>query len=258
MEESESRIQALLAYADGQLTPAQSAEIEVTLTEEERSFIRQEKQFVKTSSTLLADQDVPENVWKNISGQIRSTEAQKVVVPQSVSGWRRSAWVLSAAALVAAVIGLGWLFYPQEHDEVAAFLQHSQTATVAELRKEAASAGDLDAVAALLKHEGLTVDFSGLRMLLMKPKMGGHETYLLGAKPMIVNGDTCVVLLFQCCGQPTQIVLGHKGSAVDVAMHRYAKQTEGRALNLTERDIGEVCAMFVGAHDARGLLMLLG
>jgi len=242
------RLALLLAYADGELPAKEAAELEISLTEDERAFITSEQQFKSEFAKQLGTDEVPADAWNRITRHIHDS-----ATPTARKVRRMSfQWLLAGAA--AAVFLIVVAVQMTRLSDVDILLKQSTLATVSEFKRAATVPANPEQISKLLNTHGLSLDLSGIEKMMAMPHMGVHETYLLGARTISLNGEECVSILFNCCGNPVQIVLSHVNSKAAGALSRISV-VPGQFIS--ERDLGTVHATFIGMHDARGLLQSL-
>jgi anti-sigma factor RsiW len=252
MDTSSERIERLLALADGQLSPSDRASLEPTLTPEEKVFVDEERALIQAARGALNDKKIPNELWERITAQIHTASQPTATETRSI--WRRwTSYAGLAAASILLVVGVAWWTTQTPPATLTAWLDRAKSETVANLRNSADVGPQLNDIRDLLKQQGLDVKTEGLAMLMQQPRMGGHETYLLGAAKVDFEGRPAVVLLFECCKEPVQVVLTSR--ATDEAV---ARQTDMAGLVVAERMVGNAHAVLISRHDARGLLDLLG
>ena len=251
MDISAERLQELQAFADGQLSAEQMAEMEANFTPEERLFVQNEQRLVQASRRILGNEDVPAEAWARITAPVRSSSRQSW-------GWGSRRTFVAAAAMMLCAAGIAWVMFQKPANSFDVFLQHAATETVPELKNKAEILPQPEAIAKALKDESLNASVSGLSMVLMQPKMAGHEVYLLGAHKTKIDGVGCVAVHFQCCGEPVQILMMERNARSDANFARLSNSELGASCHLTERNIGNVQAVFVGKHDGHMLLNVLG
>lgn len=238
------------AYIDGELSTAESAEFEASLTERERNRLAAELQFENALSDRLGRRiECPQDVWhrtralvKNHAGDQRPNRVPRRWIWGSVGS-------LAAAAAIALAVTFGT---PLNSIAPDAFVVTA--ATVEELGRESEiDRPDKGAVEAYLHAHGIQLDLADLESIALART---HSDMIwAGARTVSLrkNNGEATELLIGCCKQPVKILLVRRGSE--------GAKIIGEALGEPDfqvqaaRNIGDYLAAAVGRHhDIEGLL----
>jgi hypothetical protein len=249
------RLRLLQALADGQMPEEARRQLEPTLSAAERRYVEEEKRIISAAATVMNDSGPPEELWRSLRERMlapRSREERQAPVVARLK-WRWAA----AAAVVLAVIGAVVWTWPTGQDW-AAYVDQRTTRPLDELAREVETPADPAAVAALLRERGFASLVDGVTKLAGTTRADGHEILFLGATTQRWQGEEGILLLIECCGQPVQVLLVARSSTASKKLAALSADSRATGWNLTVRDVGPARAVFMGRHDARGLLGLLG
>lgn len=234
-----------MAYLDGQLSAAESAEFDRSLTPDERVRLVSELRFESSlSESLGVAAPCPDELWNRVLSDVNRASGMP-------ARWMRRTVPVSVVAAAAAVLLVSaWAVHTL--GARPAFLS-STARTVSELTQQAElSSADMDAVESFMQQYGVQLNLDKLSD--EEAAHGHHDSFeLLGARHDMFKGEPVVSLLFECCNQPSKVVLAKQGSpAADAIGQGIA---DGRVQ--ASRPIGAYVAAVVSYHRSDGMLDVL-
>lgn len=241
--------QLAAAYLDGELSAAEAAEFDNTLTPQEKAGLAAEMTFERAIGERLArGAACPDDLW-NRTLAAAGGQAAPVVAFRPRRMWRYAVPAL-AAGLAIGVAGLLGLYAGVGGPSVLAM---DKSTTIAKLQAQVELDGhDLESVNAFFKEHGFNI-----AMTKTEARAPGDHHHsrreMLGVRPTTNHGDDVMELMFECCGRPLKVVVAKAGSetAREIGEAMAAGQIQ------ESRHVGDYVAALVGRHDSQGLLMVL-
>lgn len=243
MDSSDEKIE--WAYLDGELSTAEAANFDRSLSEEERERLTAEMQVENLLTERLSQRiTCPNDVWLRSIAQI--AKPQRV---RRIRFWRRLAYgvlPLTAAAVLVILFALPWgkpnnspiprfLLLPE--GDVSALATHTQVSEA------------LSDVRDFLNQRAVQVSFDPSNLLDSKeaPYM------LLGACESQFEGESLVELLFSCGEHPAKVVIVRQAGPAADEVGKAIAQGRIRA----SRPVGNVLIAVVGEHAPADLLSVI-
>lgn len=236
----------LSAYLDGELTAAEAAEFDKTLTPEERTRLESELQFEKGLGEVLSrDARCPEALWRRIQLQARNQSASPPRRRTHVTRWVGSVGAIAAALLLAFLIA-------QSMGNEAPFLRVAE-ASVNELSAQSeVPLEDLDAVQAFIDARNFHIDLRSRSVISHDLR---HDIHLLGVCEDTFKKERLVRILFDCCGYPVVLVVAKEDGAVADELRRALAKGAGEVQSA--RVFNGCLAAVVGSHESPELFSFI-
>ena len=254
-EFSEERLHMLLALADGELHAEEAARLEASLTDIERSFVHSERALRRNVVAAFDNVEVPSDVWSILQKKL---DSRKTILVDRRIQVLRLIRMFAAAAIILIAVGIVFqIMKSNAETDVAKLLIENENASINSYIQQAKVNEDIDKISQFAVSHEITINLSGLEMIRAMPKNGDHSVYLLGATTVRIGNTTCLSLLFNCCENPVQIVIAPKDSDASKALSQMSGLPRKHSL-IETRSLEKVTATFIGSHDGRKLLMLLG
>ncbi len=236
------------AYLDGELSAAEAAELDQSLTPEHKANLAAEIRFERSiGERLTRGAKCPDDLWQRTLAAVEAKAAPVVVEFKPRPNYWKYATVAMAAMLAITTLGLVAKFNTSTTAPSMFTMQKGTTiellAAQAELRGH-----DTAAVNAYFKEHGVKLAMTSADMTIP----GDHHTprELLGMRPATNGDDTVMEMMFNCCGRPLKVVIAKTGS--DTAREIGDLVSEGKIQ--TVRHVGDYVAALVGRHETHGLL----
>jgi len=233
------------AYLDGELSAAEAADFDRSLSEEERERLASEMQLEALLAERLSDTIVcPNHVWVDATARIKKVQRRP-----RIRFWRRLTYgliPLTAAALLLVILVLHraqptdspvpqFLLLPE--GDVSALAAHAQVS-------EAPSD-----VRDFLNQRAVQVSFDPANLL------DSQETpyMLLGACENEFEGETLIELLFSCGEYPAKVVIVRQSGPAAEEVGKAIARGKVRA----SRPVGNSLIAVVGANAPADLLSFI-
>jgi hypothetical protein len=246
---TEERNQLWMAYLDGEMTAAEAAAFDATLSPEERTRLDKEKHMEQRLAEQLADgATCPPLLWKRVQQELAVAEPEARRVRPAP--WRWLAPVALAAAATV-VIAVAYTLYSSRPDLDPYRMQARTTAELAEQRDASAPANET-AVAEFLMRHGVPVALGSIEAHNATHQ---HQVELLGARSTALENTEGVEVLYACCGFPARVVIVPAESKAGAALEAHVG-AEGTDLLAVKRLDGFIAGV-VSKHPAYGVLETL-
>lgn len=237
------------AYLDGELSAAEAAEFDTSLTPQQKHNLAAEMKFERAIGERLSrGAACPDDLWKKTLAAIDEKTSPVVEFRP------RRTWMYAVTAMAAALaIGVaGLLVNFNAANRGPSILAMEKGTTIEALQAQAELKGhDTESVNAFFKEHGFNLAMTTADVQIP----GDHHTprVLLGMKPTNYRGDDVMELMFNCCGRPLKVVVAKTGSktANEIGAAMAAGQLQ------ESRHVGEYVAALVGKHEIHGLLTYL-
>lgn len=232
------------AYLDGELSAAEAAELDKSLTPENKANLAGEIKLERAIGERLSrGAKCPDDLWQRTMAAVEERASVVEFKP-------RRKWMYAATALAAMLaLTMAGLLINYNSAPRASILAMEKGTTIEMLQAQAELQGhDTDAVNAFLKEHGFN-----LAMITADVQIpGDHHTprVLLGMRPATNRGEDVMELLFNCCGRPLKVVVAKKGG--ETAREIGDAMADGRIQS--SRRVGDYVTALVGRHEALGLL----
>lgn len=237
------------AYLDGELSAAEAAELDKSLTPGEKTNLSSEIRLERAIGERLSRGAVcPDEVWQRTLAAIeKQTSPVQRFAP-------RGSWVYGATALAAmlALTAAGLFLNARLTNSGPSVLAIAKGTTVQMLQDETTFRNmDTESVNAYFKEHGFKVAMTNADVQIP----GDHHTprVLLGLRPVANHGDDVMELMFNCCDRPLKVVVAKMGSRT--AREIGDLMAEGKIQE--SRRVGGYVAALVGKHETHGLLEYL-
>lgn len=238
-----------MAYLDGELTAAESAEFEAELTPAQRDRLAEERRFENAlGDALTSGAGCPDRLWKRIEQQVADAEGPR---RSGAVGSPRWSFPLVAAAAVLLLLG-GSLFFLGGESTPDALRMEVSTATAFMAERNPEIGSSESAVSAFLEARSIPVRLQSVRAFNAVHK---HEVALLGAGEVAIDGETLPELLFTCCDQPTRVILAQTSSRAAERLENAVGKEDADVLEV--RRFGNYVAAVVSKHRSNQVLNLL-
>lgn len=232
MKQLPERDELWMAYLDGEMSAAEAAAFDASLSEADRGRAQLEMRLeAALAARLSAPCPCPEATWQATLAQLKASKPR--------SWWHvERPWQLAAAAMLA--IGAWGATLAMNYDGLFVSTPDSplamQRVSVDQLAKNVTVKGDVDAVQAFLNENKLGVQ---LHAVDDKGSKVGHKLSLLGAGMETHGGMSVPVVYFDCCGEPAKVVL----------MHSCNRDAGSPAYDICDaKQVGEFSAIAVSKH----------
>jgi anti-sigma factor RsiW len=249
------------AYLDGELSAAEAAEFEKSLSTEEKQQLAAEMQFEEGLMHILSeDEPCPDVLWDRV--------CRDVAAPQSAPA-KSGAWFWRVSALAAGVAIVMAVALPQsvsdDDDAMAnrgnvidtpdeqfasilpAFLAFGEN-SVESLQQQAQVNGDESGVNAFMREHGFK-----LALETAQAEPGHHALRLIGAREVAYDDEAVLELFYECCEQPMKVIVAKQGGAA--AEHLAVGVANGHAQ--ASRHVGDYVAAVVGKHGFDNLVRVV-
>ncbi len=229
----------LSAYIDGELSAAEAAELDRSLTPSERARLSGEMRFENALGEALRNgPGCPDALWEGIRQRVRThSGGSRASLARRL---RYGLWPLAgAAALLTVSVAVGAVVWNEAHP---AFLSELP--------------GDWVPVEVDANGAETFLHDHRLAVRLQTPESaGGHirRAFMLGAREVTYKSEPVVDLLYECGGTPMKIVVARQGTAAARKIERAAVKRQV----LSSRHVGNAVAAVVGRHPAPELINLL-
>jgi hypothetical protein len=227
------------AYIDGELSAAEASKFDQSLTADERARLASEIQLENGIGEILqTDTPCPDPLWKRVEGELYQHDALARQSRRNVLWWAGSVAAILLFAVSAYMYNVRTVAEPP----------FMRLASCMEEQEKLAEVSSPDGVEDLLHRVGISLDLHMPSPQTWTP--AHHHVQLLGAMHSSYHGNPVVVLLFECCKQPVNIVLARRGSP--------AAQQIGTAVShgkvQMSRPLGIYVAAVIGRHEANDVL----
>ena len=231
------------AYLDGEMTPAESAAFDQSLTAEERQRLERELLLeCELGDVLSAPVPCPRGTWMAAKTAVKRSARKHRKRP----GWVR--WGLLAGLPVAALLVIGVLaVFPEQREPQPLFMTLSGK-NVSDIAAHSQVADGVAGVRALMQQCALPIALDPA-----DPLDGETTPYrLVGAREDSSHGEKIVQLFFDCDGQAAVLVIAKgAGWAADEIGKAIAK---GDIRIRAARTFGNVVVAVAGANAPRDLI----
>lgn len=228
-------------YLDGEMTPAESAAFDQSLTAEERQRLERELLLERELGDVLsAPVPCPRDTWMAAKTAVKRSAREHRRRPR----WVR--WSLLAGLPVAALLGIGVLaVFPEQTEPQPLFMTLSGK-NVSDIAAHSQVADGVAGVRALMQQCALPIALDPA-----DPLDGETTPYrLVGAREDSSHGEKIVQLFFDCDGQAAVLVIAKgAGWAADEIGKAFAKGDIRAA-----RTFGNVVVAVAGANAPRDLI----
>ena len=236
------------AYLDGELSAAEAAELDQSLTPEHKANLAGEIKFERAIGERLArTPKCPDDLWQRTMAAVEAKAAPVVVEFKPRPNYWKYATVAMAAMLA---ITMGGLLATFNNTTTAPSMFTMQKGTTIEMLASQVDlhGHDTAAVNAYFKEHGFNLAMTSADMTIP----GDHHTprELLGMRPAMNGNDNVMEMMFNCCGRPLKVVIAKTGS--DTAREIGDLVAEGKLQS--SRRVGDYVAVLVGRHETHGLL----
>ncbi|NUM52644.1 MAG: hypothetical protein HUU46_03270 [Candidatus Hydrogenedentes bacterium] len=233
------------AYLDGELSAAEAAELDQSLTPEQKVNLAGEIKFERAIGERLAGgAKCPDELWQRTMAAVGAK-----VSPVAEFRPRRN-WKYAVTALAAMLaLTMAGLLINYNTTQTPSILAMEKGTTVEMLQALAELEGhETDDVNAYFKEHGFDLAMTTADVQIP----GDHHTprVLLGMRPAKNRGEDVMELLFNCCGRPLKVVVAKKGG--ETAREIGDAMAEGTIQ--VSRRVGDYVTALVGRHEALGLL----
>lgn len=256
------RYKLLTAYADGQLPPEEIRRVDESMTDAERKFVASERDFAAVLRRELSTDRVPDDVWNRIVGKLNNFRG--TAVPPAKTGekykapQKRLGWIASIAGAAAAILTVVLYFHFFGDDEIAEraeFITQRAQETLADYQSHIETNPDIAEIKRFAEKYNFNVGFTKLEKALAEKREQGTPFSLLGARMLEYDKMQCVSLLFNCGGQPVQVVLMPKADKRGEEFKVAAKRTDAI---VSFRELKGATALYISRQDCcRALLAYL-
>jgi hypothetical protein len=231
------------AYLDGELSTADAAAFDRSLTPDDRVRLANELAFERSLAESLGHGAAcPAEVWDRVRAKLEVAGASGGEQPVSRWYWKPA---MSLAAVATVVIAISW-FAIRVNLEKPVFLAMSEVnvKTMADITDiPSPTLSDLNAY---LEDHNLDVAVTPFH----SGRAGHHAVRVLGVKTSTFRNEQVVELLFNCCGKPLRVALVPQGG--------YSAEAAGKALGnglvQETRPVGSTLAVMIGRHPSPDLL----
>lgn len=230
------------AYLDGELSPAEAADLDQALSSEERARFASELRFERTVAAKLSDAACPDNSWWRAKASLQRRRAGAGRFAAWM-GWRAAAVFACFAVVAAAAV----FFRPQAPTKT----EHLplQRDTLGTLKTRAQVTDGLPSARAVVQAAAFNVSLDPLNSL----EAAESPYRLLGARGDDFHGELVVRLFFDCSGAPAEMVL--------VPRAGQAAAEVGRAVAAGDlescRQIGNALVAVIGSSVPSGLVQII-
>ncbi len=241
------------AYLDGELSVAETAEFEASLTEAERERLASEMRFENGMAERLShNATCPIEVWKRTQAMLRECAAkEKAGAASGPSPFRRWYWGMATIAAAATIALVFATFAPVPRGDYSAIVMAA--ASVDELAEQSTQQGDKSIAEEFLRALNFDLHLNEESSLGMAAIH--HDIKVVGVHQSALEGDPVAEIFFGCCDYPVKIILAQKGSAAAKRIGLAA--ADGGQVQAT-RVIGDYVTAVVGKHPAYDLLDIFG
>ena len=237
------------AYLDGELSAAEAAELDKSLTPAEKTSLSAEIKLERAIGERLSrGVACPDDVWQRTMAAVEMKAA-----PVHQLGPRRN-WMYGVAAMAAmlAITAAGLFLHANTTNSGSSIFTVAKGTTVAMLQEQAQFRNlDTDSVNTYFKEHGFKVAMTNTDVQI--PAGHHRPRVLLGLRPATNHGDDVMELMFNCCGRPLKVVVAKAGT--QTAREIGDLMAEGKIQE--SRRVGEYVAALVGKHESHGLLEYL-
>jgi len=187
----------IVAYIDGELTLEQSAEMELSLSDESLQGLQREGALEARLAEHLKGPGCPVALWGQLKRQMTS---EKHAAQFRIRRFPKKRWLwVPLAASLAVVAGLRF-----SSDDLS-FLE--RVSTVAALQAEAVLHNPMDVMAE-----------NGFDLTIMTVPPGGHSIEVLGGYTAKIAHESVAVVCVNCCGKPIRVLVARRGSRAAKAL----------------------------------------
>jgi hypothetical protein len=234
-----------LAYLDGELSAAEVAEFDQSLSQAEKDRLGAEIRFERGVAEALArGVACPDDVWKRTRVAVERRQAG------IIEALRAPKWMYALTAVAAALAIVMTSIVFRMYTQPPSVLILSE-ASVLQLSEKSDFRGDtVEEVNTYLKEHGFDIVLTSLDT---ESGVRHHDRDFLGVHTAKNHGEDVVEMLFACCGKPIKVVIARAGSRTAREMGSYLADGKIQA----SRPVGEYVAAVVGRHKAVGLLDFL-
>ncbi len=237
------------AYLDGELSAAEAAELDQSLTPDHKANLASEIKFERAIGERLArGAKCPDDLWQRTMAAVEAKTAPEIVEFKLRRNYWKYASVAMAAMLAVTTIGLVAQFNTGPSVAPSMFAMEKGM-TIEMLASQAELRGhDTAAVNAYFKEHGFNLAMTSADMTIP----GDHHTprELLGMRPATNGDDNVMEMMFNCCGRPLKVIIAKTGS--DTAREIGGLVSEGKIQ--TVRHVGDYVAALVGKHETHAIL----
>jgi len=236
------------AYLDGELTAAEAAEFEASLSPQERERLAAELRFERAMAERLRQEgECPNAVWKNTRRMIARSQ-------RSAAPTRRWYWGGASLAAAAAIAFMLAAFGP--------------SVTSPDNRGPILAASSVDEMTAVSEigpgHENAAAFFqaNNIPMGLYKESAleampGPHYAIrIVGARRDRLAGEPITELMMSCCGRPVRIIVAERGSKAAKRLGDAAGEKDTNDIQAIRIVNGYLTAV-VAKHPATQLLNVI-
>lgn len=196
------------AYIDGELSAAECADFETTLSEDERRLLAADMRLERGIAEKLAEPvSCPDDLWARTRAQIESEEQRPENVVALSSNRRWMWWGATLAAAASLAFFLSSVIAPMRPASSPSIAMAA--ASVADLEARSETGPSLAAMWEYVRACGMDIDASSLDELTS----GAHPMKAIGAATSHPNDEDVVEMFFECCGHPIKVLLAERGSA---------------------------------------------
>lgn len=234
------------ASLDGELSAAEAAEFDHSLTPAEKANIAAEMKLERGIADRLSQGGrCPDDVWKRTIAALEQ-EATPMKRVRLAASWR---YAITAMAAVLAITVIGAVLRVNQVPQEPSILAIEKGTTIEQLAAlSTLSDTDTESLNAFLQQEGFEIRMTTTDVQIP----GDHHTprEFLGARPVTYRGEEVIELLFNCCERPVKIVVARTGSRT---AHEIGERLAEGQIQVS-KPVGEYVAAVVGRHKVIGLL----
>ena len=235
------------AYIDGELSAAEMASFESSLSTGEQELLTADVKFERAIVEKLSETDAcPDDVWESIKSQLlHSDETNVVDFPAGRS--TRSRWV--AAATIAAAACVAFVIYAVTPATPSGLVAPTtvSASTVDELASQSDVAPDRLVIQEFMHDHKVALNLRDEQSLPIAQRHSNIELVGAHAYP----NDDFVEIFAGCCKKPVTIVLARRGTE---AAKLLGQSNDKNSQVQATRVVGDYVAAVVGEHPAYGLL----
>lgn len=229
------------AYLDGELTVAESAEFEDSLSPEQREMLVAERSFeAQLVERLGSDVQCPDDLWKNTKAKMLPVQTSR----KRMTGTTR--WIFGLATAAALVLFTTVFVQPK----------YGEPALASVLTIEEGAGNNFAASSEVSVSAQLINDYFGENGVnLILGAMNGddaamHTSFLLGAASRDVEGEEITEVFIGCCKHPVKIVI----MRADATVANMIRESRNKYEMIDMKSIGDYLAVLVGNHSAHHVL----
>lgn len=222
------------AYLDGELTAAEAARFDQSLTPDERARLMAEmKVEAQINERLGAEVTCPDAVWQNAVAAVRQNE----ITSDGIRPATR--WIAGLSAVAAALIVATVFIVPRySPPALASVLSVDQYSCVNDIRVPEAEVNEY------LRQRSFFVRIENESSIPTH-----HKSFLAGVATREHKGEEFVEVYFGCCRRPVKVIVTPYDSKLAGLIRDAAKRSKTPSVQKIDR-VGGYIAVLVGEHPA--------